>query len=345
MELKVSDSGMGESYEFAVQRFSKQTQELKKLLDEDEVVSTSDTDCSDEETGSYGSSSDEEYSSDEDSDWDSDLEELAQELTGPTAATPVHRVMSSPALLAMKAELEQDEENVLPGILNIKERMRQCSANHYMQPVDFGTKVLPETVENPFASTKPDDHLKHILEGFSAARFPSNTWHDYFLSLSEEHIEAYTREVEYAIRNEDYATLRKMLSRGQTLQCCNQHGESIVHIACRRGSPQLLKFLVHEAGVSTRIRDDMGRTPLHDACWTHKPNFAIVMELLEVSPELLFIVDHRGFTPLTYAPKETWGMWCEFLQENRQFLRDMVKSLRFDRARYFIKTMVPCLKF
>lgn len=78
---------------------------------------------------------------------------------------------------------------------------------------------------------------------------------------------------------------------------------------------------------------------------THTPNFEVVMELLKVSPELLFIVDHRGATPLTYVPREAWGEWCEFLQDNRHFLREMVKSLRFDRARYYVKTMIPYLKF
>lgn len=78
---------------------------------------------------------------------------------------------------------------------------------------------------------------------------------------------------------------------------------------------------------------------------TTKPNFQVILELLKVAPELLFIVDHRGATPLAYIPRESWGIWCDFLQEQRIFLRDMVKSLRFDRARYYIKNMVPCLKF
>jgi len=108
--------------------------------------------------------------------------------------------------------------------------------------------------------------LKSILEGFSAASFPSETWHDYFLQMTDAHIEAHTTEVERAIRSEDFGTMRDMLRRGHTLQTCNKHGESIVHIACRRGSLELIQFLIQEAGVSTQIRDDMGRTPLHDAC-------------------------------------------------------------------------------
>ena len=143
--------------------------------------------------------------------------------------------------------------------------MRRTSTS-YLQSPEYTSETQPETLDNPFASTRPDDHLKSVLEGFSAASFPSETWHDYFLKMTDEHIASHTTEVEQAIRNEDYALMRSMMRQGHTLQTCNRHGESIVHIACRRGTLELVQFLLHEAGVTTQIRDDMGRTPLHDAC-------------------------------------------------------------------------------
>ena len=96
--------------------------------------------------------------------------------------------------------------------------------------------------------------------------------------MTDEHITAHTTEVEQAIRSEDYAFLRSMMRQGHTLQTCNRHGESIVHIACRRGSIDLVKFLLYEANVTTQIRDDMGRTPLHDACCTYQ---LVVLRLLD----------------------------------------------------------------
>ncbi|CAB9509533.1 SMC6 complex localization factor protein 1 [Seminavis robusta] len=345
-----STNGSTTSYCDALSRFDQQTEELKKLLDDGDAVSTTsvceddeedyssdeeeDSDCSDYD------SSDDDDDSDDDSDWDSDYEDLEAVLSG----APPKKVLSSPALSAMDTSLPNAQENVLPGFMNLKDRMRRSSTS-YLQSPEFTSRAEPETIENPYATTRPDDHLKVILEGFSAARFPSETWHDYFLKMTDKHIEAHTTEVEQAIRGEDYDSLRAMLRDGHTLQTCNKHGESIIHIACRRGSLQLLEFLLEDAQIDMRIRDDMGRTPLHDACWTHHPNFDVIMLLLETSPELLFIVDSRGFTPLTYVPREAWGAWCEWLQEHRMFLRDMVKTLRWDRARYFVKTMVPCLKF
>lgn len=362
----------GSTYNDALAKYSTQTQELKRLLGEeggeieatdDEISASSEDEAEeegsgDEESGSEDDEDSSDYdSSDAESDWDSDLEDLEAALQGKADSVGGPQKIKvipgggklknnlTPALRAMDKKMENEQENILPGIVNLKDRMRQACMNSYLQEVDFTTKTEAETLENPFAATKPEEFLKSILEGFSAASFPSETWHDYFMKMTEEHVLAHTAQVEAAIRGQDYATLRDMLRNGHTLQTCNKHGESIVHIACRRGTVELLDFLISEAGVSTRIRDDVGRTPLHDACWTHKPNFEVVMLLLQTSPELLFIVDHRGATPLTYVPREAWGTWCQFLQDNRQFLRDMVKGLRFDRARYFVKNMVPCLKF
>merc|ERR1739844_573061 len=94
---------------------------------------------------------------------------------------------------------------------------------------------------------------------------------DFFLEIKDEHISAYNLDVITAVREKDITTLRKMHQQGLTLQCCNRFGESIIHMACRRGLFEVVKFLVEEAGLSILLRDDYGRTPLHDAFWTPKP--------------------------------------------------------------------------
>jgi len=221
-------------------------------------------------------------------------------------------------------------------------RMKASESTAYMQKAV--EKTMPETVEDPFAATHPDDFLQQILEGISAKSFPSETWHDYFQTMTPDNVGAYTTEMVKAIRNDEYGYLRERLRNGHTLQCCNTHGESILHLVCRRGSEDMLRFLMEEAGVSVRIRDDKGRTPFHDACWTENPKFDLVFALLESSPELLFVQDHRGHTPLSYVPKKCWGKWNGFLQQNRIFLRASVRSLRFDRAKYLVRSIVPCMK-
>ena len=89
-------------------------------------------------------------------------------------------------------------------------------------------------------------------------------------------IDAYTMEVSMAARKNDIKTLRE-------LHACNKFGDSLLNIACRRSNTKIVKFLLEEAKVSVFLRDDTGRTPLHDACWTATPNFEIVDLLLNVA--------------------------------------------------------------
>lgn len=92
----------------------------------------------------------------------------------------------------------------------------------------------------------------------------------------------------------------------------NRFGESIVHLATRRGSAPVLQFLLaHNASV--RICDDYGKTPMHDAFWTAEPRFDLVSMMLDVDWRLLRAADIRGATPLRYAKKKNWRVWCAFL--------------------------------
>lgn len=178
---------------------------------------------------------------------------------------------------------------------------------------------------------KPHDVLKTILSVDSVA-YPAKMWDAYFMFSKEKNIEAHTKEMEQAIRDEDFTKLRAMVKNGKTLQTCNKHGESIVHLACRRSSDELLHFLIKEGDVNVRIRDDCGRSPLHDTCWSYNDRFDIFKTLVENSPELLFIKDFRNFGPFDYIPKPKWGKWCSFLEANADFLKEATKTLLNDMA-------------
>jgi len=108
----------------------------------------------------------------------------------------------------------------------------------------------------------------------------------------------------------------------------NQFGESVIHTAARHGTADVLRFLLDEAGASAAVCCDSGRTPLHDACWTcrsqtsnHNKNdnfdlsdhFPVIEILLGALPDLLYIKDQRGFTPLQYVPVNQWSAWHSFL--------------------------------
>jgi ankyrin repeat protein len=144
---------------------------------------------------------------------------------------------------------------------------------------------------------------------------------------SKAAIDAYDLGVVQAIRYNDMDRLRALLREGKSFNACNRFGESLMHMVCRRGNVEIANFLIKEAGVDVDVRDDFGRTPLHDACWTSKPNVAIMDLLLDhVSPELLLVEDVRGHTPFQYARKEHYEEWLNYLKDKEEDLQRRITT-------------------
>ena len=55
----------------------------------------------------------------------------------------------------------------------------------------------------------------------------------------------------------------------------NRNGESLLHLACRRSTVDVVQFLIHEAQVNMTMTDLYGRTCLHDICWRPRVEEAI----------------------------------------------------------------------
>ena len=53
---------------------------------------------------------------------------------------------------------------------------------------------------------------------------------------------------------------------------------------------------------------------------TDQPNFKVVSQILEMEPDLIFVRDSRGNSPLSYIPRQNWGEWNRYLDENRNLL-------------------------
>jgi hypothetical protein len=73
--------------------------------------------------------------------------------------------------------------------------------------------------------------------------------------------------------------------------------------------------------VSLLLRDDFGRTVLHDAFWTPEPNMELVDFLLRIVPHLLCVKDQRGHAPLHYVRSKHWERWDVFIEERCDLLR------------------------
>lgn len=108
---------------------------------------------------------------------------------------------------------------------------------------------------------KPKDKLLEILreQGHVFDLMSHKLLGDFFVKGS---VEAYSFELMNSVRQNDLDSVRRFHSEGRQMQCCNKFGEGIVHAVARRGSAEMLQFLMEEAGVSVRVTCDGGRTPV-----------------------------------------------------------------------------------
>ena len=138
-------------------------------------------------------------------------------------------------------------------------------------------------------------------------------------------IAEYSTEIVRAVRANDVATARRLYQEGKfTSNACNRFGESILHIACRRGHLGMVQFLLEDVGLNVHdLRDDYQRTVLHDAFWTPQAAYDVVDYLLQqpYAVDLLLLPDQRGFTPVHYARADDRGKWLHFFWERKALLQ------------------------
>lgn len=161
-----------------------------------------------------------------------------------------------------------------------------------------------------------------------------------YLKPTQERIDSYygTPELVNSVRENNFVKVKQLHENKQiTCNACNPFGESILHVACRRGHYQMITFLIDTVGLglsTLQVRDDFHRTPLHDTFWSSsKYKFQIVDYFLRHDDasqnnvvELLFVKDKRGFTPLDYARKDEHQRWFHFLQQRKNLLRSCSNS-------------------
>ena len=141
-----------------------------------------------------------------------------------------------------------------------------------------------------------------------------------FAKPTPEMINAYEPSKISLVRQKDLEGVRALHAQGASFDACNRFGESIIHMACRRGCKDMVEFLIQEAKVSLFVMDDYGRNVLHDAFWTAEPNFDLITLIIGQVPEFLCIRDVRGHTPLDYVRKGDFVAWCDYLHNHKDIL-------------------------
>lgn len=178
-------------------------------------------------------------------------------------------------------------------------------------------RLTPQTATSGINDLNPQQHLMNLLtsNGLKVDVQSSDSLLDFFSDPTAAEIESYQADVIQAVRSQDIQALKSLHEQGRPLKCSNQFGESLLHLACRRGFLGVVTYLVKEVGVTLQVRDDYGRTPLHDALWSAEPNVELVDVLISVCPDLLYIKDRRGYTPLSFVRRQHWKIWNKFLQD------------------------------
>jgi hypothetical protein len=153
------------------------------------------------------------------------------------------------------------------------------------------------------------------VKGYSTRRFKT-LQSGYYNKPTELQQASYNVHLIELVRAGNYDGLSKVLRSGISPNPCNQYGESLVHMVCRRGESQPLQIML-DSGCLIQVADDYGRTPLHDACWAARPAFDVIDKILGVDTRLFHMTDCRGAVPLSYVRKEHWGMWIQYLESRK----------------------------
>ena len=194
------------------------------------------------------------------------------------------------------------------------------------------TSSLPDRLvarKESQSTCNPQQCLESILsqKGLPVATFAYDQIPNFFQNSNQDN-SSWDFDVLKAVRQGDVEELRRLQESGRSLSCSNNFGETLLHLASRKAMVPVIDFLVHEANVPVAVVDDMGRTPLHDAFWTPEPNFELIDLLVSKCPDLLFVKDKRGHTPLSFTRKSHWAKWSEYLKSRSHLLQPVSLNVR-----------------
>jgi len=253
-----------------------------------------------------------------------------------------HKLEKQPHQL-LEQPLEEEEDNML-----IKQCLMTNLTNKVATPcsrsADEALKLLDPAIY-PNDDMSPDTFIKklfQIIMGFPPIVRPTleicslrskQSDEPFIPPITEEEQADYCTAVVTAVRENDLQRVRSFHSDGRSLSCSNRFGESLLHMACRRGFESIVLFLIDEAHVSVRITDDCGRTPLHDALWNQECQYTILDLLVRTDPVLLLTCDKRGHTPFAYARREHWPHWRKFLWDRREHMQSAIDATEMELFR------------
>jgi Ankyrin repeats (3 copies)/GAF domain len=222
--------------------------------------------------------------------------------------------------------------------VSIGSRREETDGN--AKSADTATTIIenPSAIKMPLPDPKtstadPDEYLAQLVKALSPNQTvklqikASHSMEDYFPPISEEQMARYSVNVVSMARNNDLDGIKALFAEHgrDALDCYNRFGEGLLTLACRRGFRDMVQFFMSdEVNLPVRVRDDYGRTPVHDACWNPAPLLEICEWIMEKDPSLFLLADKRGFTAFQYARQSDWQVWRQFLFDHADLLLPFV---------------------
>lgn len=109
---------------------------------------------------------------------------------------------------------------------------------------------------------QPMDYVKAAFKanGYDNFNIINQTSLSRFHSPTKEMIYEYKTEIVTAVRSNDVEMARRLYKEGKfKCNACNRFGESILHIACRRGHYGMVQFLIEDVGL--RVKNSRRLSP------------------------------------------------------------------------------------
>jgi len=166
--------------------------------------------------------------------------------------------------------------------------------------------------------TAPIQTYISILESKSYPTQSFSSLSKYYSKPSELQKASFGNAVTKAVHSRDCTKLQSLLQSGLSPNPCNQFGDSILNIICKRGQEDLFQTVIN-CGTSIHTSDFFGRTPLHFVCWSSAIRFSIVKKILELDVDMLRAIDKVGKTPLDYISADKWDEWNAFLMKYQDY--------------------------
>jgi hypothetical protein len=200
--------------------------------------------------------------------------------------------------------------------------MKVYKSSNRVKPLLPSKDKLPSSISSNVSSSSPSavtqtqispsQYFKNILESRGYEFVAINGLDSPYLTTpTPNQILSYDNVLLQAVRDNDISKLTSLYQQGHTMTACNSYCESILHYAARRGSKDIVKFLLLHGAIC--FVDDCGRLPMHDVCWRHFQKYEIANMLLEYDVNMLYVKDRHGACPLDYVNPRHWAQWCAYL--------------------------------